>query len=341
MGIAPVRLVDRFPELTPSELVERFVPPRRFSATRFETYRPDPEHPSQALALTEMQRFASDVGDAPPARSRWRRRASAPVDDRPPARYLDGGYGVGKTHLLAAVWHASPGPKAYLTFADLTAAIGFFGMDEAVAAFSDYRLLCIDEFELDDVANTLMAVTFLRQLIPGTKVATTSNALPDRLGEGRFHADDFRREIAAIAAHFEVVRVDGPDYRRRALATTDTLEDDAVERLVGGVQGPVSVDELDPLLAHLRLVHPVRFAALLDGLDAVVIRGLHPIANQGDALLFAHLVDELYDAEVTFAASGGGVDELFPASYRHGGYRKKYGRCESRLAAMLAESQGA
>jgi cell division protein ZapE len=68
---------------------------------------------------------------------------------------------------------------------------------------------------------------------------------------------------------------------------------------------------------------------------------LHPIANQGDALLFCALVDELYDAEVKFAASGCRVDELFPESYRHGGYRKKYGRCESRLAAMLAEIEGA
>jgi hypothetical protein len=32
------------------------------------------------------------------------------------------------------------------------------------------------------------------------------------------------------------------------------------------------------------------------------------------------------------------VGELFPPSYRGGGYRKKYGRAESRLAAMLLEA---
>jgi hypothetical protein len=32
------------------------------------------------------------------------------------------------------------------------------------------------------------------------------------------------------------------------------------------------------------------------------------------------------------------VTELFPETYRRGGYRKKYGRAESRLSAMLAES---
>jgi cell division protein ZapE len=103
----------------------------------------------------------------------------------------------------------------------------------------------------------------------------------------------------------------------------------------------MAVDDFDALLVHLRRVHPVRFGALLDGLDAVVVRGLHPIADQGSALLFCALVDELYDAEVKFAVSGCGVGELFPESYRHGGYRKKYGRCESRLAAMLAELEGA
>jgi predicted ATPase len=50
------------------------------------------------------------------------------------------------------------------------------------------------------------------------------------------------------------------------------------------------------------------------------------------------LIDELYDREVTVVASGCGVCELFPANYRGGGYRKKYGRAESRLSAMLGEA---
>lgn len=336
------RLVDRVPDLEVDELVARLVPPRRFADVRFETYLPRPEHPSQAAALTAMQRFAADLVERERPTGRrlsWRR--SDAENDGPPARYLDGGYGVGKTHLLAALWHAAPPPKAYLTFAELTALIGFIGMDAAVGALRGQRLLCIDEFELDDVANTLMTVTFLRSVIPGVRVVTTSNALPDRLGEGRFSADDFRREIAAIAAHFEVVTIDGPDYRRKARVVADALDEATLDRLIAKMPGPMAVDDFDALLIHLRRVHPVRFNALLDGFDAVVVRGLHPITNQGDALLFCALVDELYDAEVRLAVSGCGIGELFPESYRHGGYRKKYGRCESRLAAMLAELEGA
>ncbi|HVF73493.1 MAG TPA: cell division protein ZapE [Acidimicrobiales bacterium] len=323
-------MVDRRPALTAADLVARFHPPKRFAGVRFETYVPNPAHPSQAAARAELERFAAP----PEPTKRWFRKQP---DQGKPGRYLDGGFGVGKTHLLASLWHVSPGPKAYLTFGELTSVIGFLGMDKAVETFAGHKLLCIDEFELDDVANTLMTVTFLRSVVPtGTRVATTSNSLPDRLGEGRFHAADFAREIAAIASWFDVLRIDGPDYRASARTEAEPLDDADLDRL--DVDGAVSEDDFDSLLGHLRQVHPVQFGALLDGLDAVVIRGLHPIANQGDALLFVALVDELYDAEITVAASGCAVHDLFPPSYRNGGYRKKYGRCESRLAALLADA---
>ena len=55
----------------------------------------------------------------------------------------------------------------------------------------------------------------------------------------------------------------------------------------------------------------VTFRPAPDGSGLVedrLIRGLHPIDNQGEALLFVQLVDELYDAEITVAASGCAVD---------------------------------
>ncbi len=333
-----VRLVDRRPHLTGADLLTRLVPPRRFASARFATYLPDPAHPSQAAALAAMERFTSAMGDAPKPK-RWGKRTAAGTA----ARYLDGGYGVGKTHLLAAAWHEAPAPKSYLTFAELAGIIGFLGMESAIAAFSSHRLLCIDEFELDDIAQTLMTVTFLRAVIAaGVKVVATSNSLPDRLGEGRFAADDFTREIAAIAAHFEVVRVDGPDYRAKARVEADPFGgnelDTMVQTLVAG-GATASDDRFGDLVAHLRVVPPVQVAAALEGLDAVVVRDLAPLDNQGSALLFVHLVDEIYDSGLTFVASGCAVTEIFSPSYRRGGYRKKYGRCESRLAALLGEAR--
>jgi cell division protein ZapE len=336
----PGHLTDRRPSLTAPELAARFRPPRRFDGVRFETFVPNRDHPSQGVALDDMRAFVAEVETAtPPPRRRWG-RPRAEVDRTAAGRYLDGGFGVGKTHLLAAAWHASPSPKAYLTFAELTAVIGFLGMEAAVHAFSGYRLVCLDEFELDDVANTLMTVTFLRSVIPaGVRVAATSNSLPDRLGEGRFSADDFTREIAAIASWFEVVRIDGPDYRATARpATTAALSDAEADAVLATTTGNMTDDPFDALLAHLRVVHPVQYGPLLDGVDTVVVRDVRCLTNQNDALAWVALVDELYDAEVTFGSTGCDIGDLFDASFRHGGYRKKYGRCESRLSAMLGEA---
>jgi cell division protein ZapE len=246
---------------------------------------------------------------------------------------------VGKTHLIAALWHATPGPAAYLTFAELTALIGFVGMDATVAAFADHRLVCLDEFELDDVANTLMTVTFLRRALAGgrLRVATTSNSLPDRLGEGRFSAEDFQREIAAIGEHFAVVRIDGPDVRAKRTILRETVGEAEVDAAITEATS-VAVDDFDDLVAHLRTVHPIQYGPLVESVETVVVRGVHPVINQGDALLLVALIDELYDAGRTVLTTGCGVSDLFDESYRHGGYRKKYGRAESRLSAMLGEA---
>ncbi|HUS61470.1 MAG TPA: cell division protein ZapE [Acidimicrobiales bacterium] len=332
-------LTSRRPELDVDEVAARFVPPPRFRDVRFETYVPNDAHPTQQEALSSVEHFAAElIEDATPrSRLSWRRS-----NDEAPRRglYLDGGFGVGKTHLLASLWHACPGPKAYASFAELTAFIGYAGMAAAKRSFASHRLIAIDEFELDDVANTLMAVTFLRAALDaGARVAATSNTLPDRLGEGRFSAERFEREIRAIAAHFEVSRIDGPDYRAASRRyQVEAMHDEEVTRHVAAA-ATATDDDLGDVLTHLRWVAPVLVGPMVEGLDLVAIRRLTPIANQGEALLFVNLIDELYDAEVAVAVSGCRVDELFDAAYRNGGFRKKYGRAESRLEAMLAETR--
>lgn len=318
-----MRLVDIHPVLDARDLAARFVPPRRFDQTRFDNYVPDPGHPSQAVARDALIDFAAW---SPPARRRWSLRRTN--DDTKRARYLDGGFGTGKTHLLASTWHAAEGPKAYMTFGELTAYIGFVGVAEAVGSLSHNRLICIDEFELDDVANTLMVVTFLRGVLEGgdVRLAVTSNTLPGRLGEQRFSASEFRREIQAIAAHFDEISIDGDDFR-----TSHTPPHFAP---VGTLS---TVDDFGAVMAHLRGVHPVNYGALVERLGSVHVTGMHPIADQDDALTFVAFVDKLYDSCASVRLEGCEVDELFDASYRNGGYRKKYGRAESRMAAMRME----
>ena len=173
----------------------------------------------------------------------------------PPARparrargiYLDGGFGVGKTHLLASLWHEAPGPKAFGTFVGYTHLVGALGFANTVEALSGHRLVCIDEFELDDPGDTVLMSSLLNRLVDaGVRLAATSNTLPDRLGEGRFAADDFLREIQGLSAHFDVYRIDGEDYRHRGLPEAPApLPEDAVVA-AAGLAGSTRSPTYDP-----------------------------------------------------------------------------------------------
>ncbi len=123
---------------------------------------------------------------------------------------------MGKTHLLAAMAHEVGARAAFGTFLEYTSLVGALGFAPARDALSQFRLVCIDEFELDDPGDTLLMARLMRELADaGVAIAATSNTPPSALGEGRFAADDFRREIQSLSARFAVQSIDGPDYRHR------------------------------------------------------------------------------------------------------------------------------
>lgn len=340
--VEPRRLVDRDPQVSPADLLAELVPPPRFDAVRFETYLPSPDQPTQAAAVAGLRAFAArlaDPADAPAGR--WfRRRRPAPPEGREGV-YLDGGFGVGKTHLLASLWHAVPGQRAYGTFVGYTHLVGALGFAATVEALSAYRLVCIDEFELDDPGDTVLMSSLLNRLVEqGVSLAASSNTLPDRLGEGRFAAEDFLREIQGLAAHFDVLRVDGDDYRHRGLPEPPPpVDDDALLAHARTTPGS-TLDDADALTAHLAQVHPSRYGSLVDGVDVVHLRGVRPLTDQADALRWVVLADRLYDRDVPVVASGVPLDRLFTEEMLRGGYRKKYFRAVSRLSALAREGSG-
>jgi cell division protein ZapE len=338
VGQVTARLVDRSPRLQPAELVAALVPPPRFDDVRLETYEPDPEQPSQAAAVERLRQFAGEIG-RPARRKGLFSRSTAP--DGPTGVYLDGGFGVGKTHLLASLWHLAPGRRAFGTFVEYTNLVGALGFAPAVEALSEHSLVCIDEFELDDPGDTVLMSTLLARLSSsGVRVAATSNTLPGSLGEGRFAAEDFLREIQALAARFEVVRVDGQDYRHRGLPDAPPpVPQDQAEQWAAATPG-ATCDDLDSLCEHLAGVHPSRYGAMVEGVDAVALTGLHPVDDQNVALRLVVLADRLYDREVPVLVSGAPVTELFTPELLAGGYRKKYLRATSRLIALAREGSG-
>jgi cell division protein ZapE len=327
-------LVDRDSSISAAEMVQHLVPPRQFETATLDSYRPDRDYPSQGGAVAAIRNFAHGFSSKGGGGLFSRRKAPVEL----PGVYLDGGFGVGKTHLLAALWHLAPGRKYFGTFIEYTALVGALGYAGAVAQLKGATLVCIDEFELDDPGDTRLMSRLLSELVAsGTRIAATSNTPPNALGEGRFAAQDFLREIDALAARFTTIRIDGLDYRRRHMeGHAVTIPDSEFEAALGSLAGAVTVDSFDAVIRHLATVHPSRYVRMTEGLDGIALTGVHPLSNQTDALRLVAFVDRLYDDQVRILATGTPLDQVFDEDMLAGGYRKKYLRAVSRLIALTA-----
>jgi cell division protein ZapE len=321
-------LVAVQPQVSVPQLLSELVPPREFEKATFSTYLPHSEFPSQAQVQLAAQAFAQ--GKVP-------KKLFAKTAPLATGIYLDGGFGVGKTHLLASVWHEFKGRKAFGSFIAYTSLIGALGFAEAVKALSKFELICIDEFELDDPGDTMMMSRLLNELAAkGIRFAATSNTPPNALGEGRFAASDFTREIHGIADRFEMLRIDGEDHRHRPVdIESRSFTETELEAWTSNLNSTeTAVDSFDELLKHLSTIHPSRYGRLLQGITALALLDCHELPNQVDALRFVAFVDRAYESQLKIKGTGKALTELFSQEYLSGGYRKKYLRAVSRLGAM-------
>lgn len=331
-----VHLTDRQPVVTGAEMLASMVPPPQFDTATFESYRSDDAYPSQADAKGLLERFA---GRGAPAKRGGFFSRTKKEPQLKPGVYLDGGFGVGKTHLLASIYHAMPARRKYFgSFIEYTALVGALGYKNTVELLRGADLLCIDEFELDDPGDTMVMTRLLGELVPtGTRLAATSNTPPNALGEGRFAAQDFLREIHAMSDSFETIRIDGVDFRQRALDGHAVVFDEAeyAARIEdAGAAGSASDDVFDDVIGHLAKVHPSRYIRLIDGLSLVGLRDVRVLTDQSEALRFVAFVDRVYDAQIPIIATGVTLDQVFSEEMLGGGYRKKYLRAISRLNAL-------
>ncbi len=330
-----VHLTDRSPQVSGEQMVAALVPPPQFDQATFDTYRADAHYPSQQEAKDFLIRFSGGDRTASRGGGLFRRREKTP--ELKPGVYLDGGFGVGKTHLLAAVYHAVPARRKYFgSFIEYTALVGALGYQQTVSLFRGADLLCIDEFELDDPGDTMVMTRLLGELVPtGTRLAATSNTPPNALGEGRFAAQDFLREIHAMSASFQTIRIDGTDYRQRAVDGHAVVVSDAdYTAALARTAGVSSDDEFSDLIRHLAGVHPSKYIRVIEGIDQIGLRGVHQLDDQSAALRFVAFVDRAYDAQLPIRATGTALDSVFSDEMLAGGYRKKYLRAISRLVAL-------
>lgn len=351
------KLSERFPEVPADQLIAGFVPPPQFENVSLDSYIPDPRWSSQAAAVEHLRAVSSrfDIAKETAPEVKGKRKLLGRMKDgkkskksnrskaagQPGGVYLDGGFGVGKTHLLASLFaiaspdHGQP-RAAFGSFVEYTNLVGALGFEKAVEVLSQFDLVGIDEFELDDPGDTVLISSLLARLSEqGVFLAATSNTLPDKLGEGRFAADDFMREIQGLSAIFEVIRIDGDDYRHRDL---DNVPAPSTQEAVDEASASENAtrDSFAELLDHLVQVHPSRYGALVSDVDTVCIDDVFTLEDQSQALRFVALVDRLYDAQAIVVASGVPLDQVFGEDMLTGGYRKKYRRAISRLTAMAA-----
>lgn len=341
------QLTQRTPSISGAEIVATLVPPPQFSEASFDSYRPDPDHASQEEARDTLRAFI-----APPKAAvkqgglfGFGRKKTQPEEQgivvRQPGIYLDGGFGVGKTHLLAAAWHAAQGRKYFGTFLEYTSLVGALGYAGAIDALKGAKLICIDEFELDDPGDTMIMTRLIGDLTSsGTKFIATSNTPPHALGEGRFAAADFLREIHAMSERFLTIRIDGEDYRQRDLdGDAVSLSDEAYRfRVADAVASGLRLtdDTFIELVEHLGTVHPSTYSKLISGVNVIGLQDVSELLDQTQALRFVAFIDRVYDAQIPIIATGIPLNTIFGGGMLEGGYRKKYLRCMSRLNALTS-----
>lgn len=305
---------------------EDLTPPPRFAEATFATYRVDADVAGQAAAVAAVQAFAT-AGNG--LLSRWFGRGK-------PGLYLDGSFGVGKTHLLAACWHAAGGTKRYLSFSEAMSLMTMHtpaGAADRLAA----DLVCIDEFEIDDPTNTRLADLLLGLLVErGARFVTTSNTVVGELGDGRMSVDLFRSQLVRISDAFTGIHVPGRDHRRLKVREGDDpgFWGSEVAVMDGSRVLAIDAHELDAFLAGLPVVNLRRFASAIDGL---LVTGLRPFHDQLAALRFVNLVDRLYDWCVPVRIRADfHLDALFPEPPLIHAFHRKHRRCRSRLTELCA-----
>lgn len=321
------------------DLLASLAPPKHFAASSFDTYRLDPEFPSQLRVLEVLRSFVA--GDVSPGffQRMFGQRIFGSVT---PGRgiYLDGGFGVGKTHLLAAAFHAFEGKKAYLTFQELMFLVGLQRLDKTLESLSEYRLLALDEFELDDPANTRIASTLIGSLMNrGVDIITTSNTPPGSLGRDRFSTEDFKRELSGLAERFSDVEIDGNDYRQMVVSSTQISSWFKPDAPPTEIESHIKAHHLSLTFASLRKLlgsaHPIRIRKAIAQFESLLITDLTSFDHPHDALRFVYFIDKVYDCDIKLTTTSFLTPkEMFPESIVTGGDKKKYMRTESRLLEL-------
>lgn len=362
-------------------------PIERYRA-RLETGSLKPD-PSQALAAEALDRLYRSLQN-------WRpRRAGlfgfgAKARAAPKGVYIFGDVGRGKSALMDLFFEsATLQPKRRVHFNDFMAETHRFihawrnlsplqkksrpehvrgtGEDPVAPAAkhiaSSATLLCLDEFQVMDVADAMILGRLFEMLLElGVVAVLTSNTAPDRLYEGGINRELFLPFIAMIEQHFEVVELAGAlDYRLNRMAGlhiyntplgpgADRAMDEAWRKLTENARGEsLSIDLLGRKLVVPQAAEGVaRFSfdalcgealgtpdylAIADSFHTILIDRIPQLGPEksNEARRFTLLIDTLYDRRIKVICSAATRPELL---YVSGENTAAFRRAASRLLEM-------
>jgi cell division protein ZapE len=327
---------------------------------------------SQLAAVRHMQELYDEwVGYKARRNTKLKRLFVKP--ELPHGVYLWGGVGRGKSFLMDSFYLCVPLVKKrrvhfHHFMRDVHQALDELkGSEDPLKLLArdiseKYRLICFDEFHVNDIADAMILGRLLQHLFDHrVMLCMTSNYHPDLLWKDGLQRAKFLPAIELIKQHLDIINVDaGVDYRRRALESAKVYHSPITDQTDTALSAEFDriaevEDETQPLDIEGRNLSYVRraggivwfdFRALCGGprsyTDYVdLARRFHTIVlsdvpemgprQAAEARRFTWLIDVLYDARVKMIISAAVAPEKL---YTQGALANEFARTVSRIEEM-------